>query len=183
MSRIRDFHQEVEKQSQAFHPEDPSTFAVSTLLYPSKFCWFSGDGEIPAKHYENKLIMMRELNYKITDFNNETHAKQLELYTRMLGDDPELNMPAHKSLAPAFHTFGLRKRTLKKKGKKIGVIDHRWSWWRETEAAARRVKNEGGVIPSEDKMKALHLSDKHRGKMAKSVDNYFSFIFKPDLFE
>ena len=125
--------------------------------------------------------MMRELNYKITD--NESHTKQLELYTRMLGDDPELNLPSHKSLAPAFHTFGLRKRTLKMKGKKIGVIGHRWSWWRETEAAARKAKNEGVVIPAEDNMKALHLADKHRGKMAKSVDNYFSFIFKPDLFE
>ena len=126
---------------------------------------------------------MRELNYKITDFNIETHLKQEAFYTRMLGDDLEFNLPAHKSLAPAFHTFGLRKRTLKKKGKKIGVIDHRWSWWSETETAARKAKEEGGVIPAEDKMRALHLADKHRGKMAKSVDNYFSFIFKPDLFE
>ena len=101
----------------------------------------------------------------------------------MLGDDPKLNMPSHKSLAPAFHTFGLRKCTLKKKGKKIGVIGHHWSWWRKTEAAARKANNESRVIPVEDKMKALHLSDKHRGKMAKSEDNYFSFIFKPDLFE
>ena len=26
-----------------FHPENPSTFHVATLLYPSQFCWFPAD--------------------------------------------------------------------------------------------------------------------------------------------
>ena len=127
--------------------------------------------------------MMKELNYAIINFNNEVHENQLELYKRMLRDATEWNVPGYKSLAPAFHTFGLRKRTVRKAGKKIGVTDHRWSWWRETEAEARKAKEEGGQVSSgvsaEAKMKALHLADKHRGKMAQAVDNYYSHIFKP----
>ena len=140
MDRIKEFQKEIEDQSQIYHPDDPSTFAVSTLLYPSKYCWFPGDGEVPSKHYDNKLTMMKELSYAITKFNNEIHAKQSDVYTKMLGDAtawngadwPEWNVPGYKSLAPAFHSFGLRKRTVRKAGKKIGITDHRWSWWRET---------------------------------------------------
>ena len=71
----------------------------------------------------------------------------------------------------------------KEGGKKIGITDHRWSWWRETEGEAEKAKAEGKQaskgVSAEAKMKALHLADKHRGKMAKSVDNYYTHIFKP----
>ena len=40
---IREFREQVNKKSELFHPENPSTFVVATLLYQSKYCWFKDD--------------------------------------------------------------------------------------------------------------------------------------------
>jgi len=87
MSHIRKFHEQVKKQSELFHPEDPSTFAIATLLYPSKYCWFKDDGPLPSKNYQNKLGMMKSLNNKLMRFNNNVLQEQVLFYKRMMGDD------------------------------------------------------------------------------------------------
>ena len=121
-------------------------------MYPSKFCWFPGDGKLPSNHYDNKLDIMKELNNAIIEFHNETHAKQSDLYKKMLGNETgwdgseweflESNISGYKSLAPAFNTFSVRKRTAMKAGKAVSITNHRWSWWRETEAEAKKVEEE-----------------------------------------
>ena len=172
---------QLSTQSTAFHPEDPSTFCVATLLLPSKFAWMDGDGELPSPDYTNKLDMLFKLNRQIKLFNNEVFKTQEELYERMLGDN--WSVIGLKSHAPAFHTFGIRKRTFKRAGEKVGTSDHRWLWWRETGKALRMSENlpeeEKKVALDRAKMDALHLTDKHRGKMAKACDNYFTNMFEP----
>ena len=87
MNHIREFYEQVKKQSELFHPEDPSTFAFATLLYPSKYCWFKDDGLYPSKNYQNKLGMMKSLNNKIIQFNNNVLQEQVPFYKKMMGDD------------------------------------------------------------------------------------------------
>ena len=149
MKRIEEFYISIVAQTEKYHKEQPSTFAVATLLYPPKFCWFPDNGPLPYEGYNNKLTMMRELNDRIMAFNNRVFKEQEELYKAKnygwcAGD---------RSSAPKFHTYGLRK------DKNTG---HRWEWWRQTE---------------EDSNK-LHLADKHRCKMGKAVGNYFSHMFE-----
>ena len=54
MDRIRAFGDTVIKQGMVFHPEQPNTFHIATLLYLSQFCWFPGDGPYPYHNYHNK---------------------------------------------------------------------------------------------------------------------------------
>ena len=157
LEHIKKFKQLVMKQSDKHHPEDPSTFAVSTLLYPGKFCWFPDDGPPPTENYINKLDMMRTLNNKIIAFNNETMKEQMALYRKMMGDDWEVAGMISK--APRFHKYGVRKQTVSKGKRKVGVTTHWWGWWRS----------------SEPKKDSLHLADKHRGRMGEAVSNYYSF--------
>ena len=121
--------------------------------------------------------MMTKLNNLIISFNDQIVQSQREFYERMLGD--EWNVVREESLAPAFHTFGVRKRNIKKGNKTVGKTNHRWSWWRETEAHAKKAEKDGSVIPAAAKADTLHLTNVHRGTMAKGVDNYFSKMFTP----
>ena len=89
------------------------------------------------------------------------------------------NVVRDKSLAPAFHTYGFRKRNIKKGGKILGKKSHRWSWWRETASYAKKAEEDGSEIPALAKADTLHLADKHRGTMGKAVHNYFSKMFSP----
>ena len=104
---------------------------MATLHYPSKFVWLDGDGPTPSPEYVNKLPMMIMLNDMIKEFNNETFRNQEMLYEKMLGDD--WSITGDKYCAPAFHTFGIRKITIRRAREKVGTSDHRWSWSRETE--------------------------------------------------
>ena len=66
----------METHSTAFHPEDPFTFAVATLLLPSKFAWLDGDGPLPSPDYINKFDMLFKLNRQIKIFNTEVFKTQ-----------------------------------------------------------------------------------------------------------
>ena len=125
----------------------------------------------------NKLVMMVKLNNLIITFNNNVLQSQKELYEKMLGDD--WNVVRDESLAPSFHTYGIRKRKITKGGKISSKKSHRWSWWRETQAHAKRAEEDGIEIPAQAKADTLHLADKHRGTMGKAVHNYFTNMFSP----
>ena len=97
-----------------FHPENPSTFHVATLLYPSQFCWFPADGEEPYPGYINRFSMMEELNREIGKLNNEWYYKNRDLY-KNLTDDCVAPEPKYVK----FHTYGLRMK---------GAMKHWWEW-------------------------------------------------------
>ena len=134
-----------------------------------------------AENYVNKLDEMQKINKRILEFNNAVFHKQCEHYDKMLEDKG--NVIRNKSHAPAFHTFGLRKAYRRRGGKRVGVTDHRWSWWRETAAvldkSGEMEENELKETLNRAKLDALHLADKHRGTMAKSCDNYFTHLYDP----
>ena len=107
MARIRDFTEVVREQSSLFHPSDPSTIVFATFIYAPQQCWFRANGPHPYNGYDNKLDMVRALNDRIIDHNDETFAQQRDLYERLVGGPV-----ADKSLALKFYTYGLRKTTM-----------------------------------------------------------------------
>ena len=121
--------------------------------------------------------MMIRLNNLIMAFNDSVLQSQKGFYEEKLEGD--WNVVRSESLAPSFHTYGIRKRNVKKGGKTVGKKSHRWSWWRGMEAYAEKVEKDGSVIPALAKADTLHLADKHRGTMAKAVDNYYTNMFSP----
>ena len=147
MARIRDFTEVVKEQSRLFHPENPSTIVFATFIYAPQQCWFPANGPPPYDGYQNRLGMVRSLNDRIIDHNDETFELQREMYERLAG-----GQVADKSLAPKFHTYGLRKTTLNA---------HRWEHWRQSEL----------------RHMMLHLGTKCRKKMGTACVNYFKFQF------
>ena len=157
MERIRAFGDTVITQAEEYHPEQPSTFHVATLPYPSQFCWFPADGPLPYQNYDNKLAMMEELNWKIAAYNQEMFDRQIKLYERLGG-----GKTYKVCLAPKFHTYGIRTSSFtNKRGKNVTVSTHRWEWWRSTEPRSRM----------------LHLDDLRRNSMGSAVNNYFLHQF------
>ena len=97
----------------------PSTFAVSSLMYPPRYCWFSENGPVPYR-YHNFVEKFDWLNAKIHELNLNN------------------NVPAY----PCFHTYGTRKTTrsvINAQGdtELQHVRGHRWEHWAEQ---ARREK-------------------------------------------
>ena len=89
-----------------------STFAVSTLMYPPKLCWFKYDGPEPYGFVNHKT--------KVDWINHEIDA---------------LNIRNSVLNYPAFHSYGTRTQAVTisdKHGRKvIHSKAHRWEHWEE----------------------------------------------------
>ena len=88
-----------------YHPDEPNTCAVGTLVYPRSLCWLEDHGSAPPT-FVNQLRNMRWLNKQIEKLNYEAGIK-----------------------VPNFLTLGVRKVTKNCRG----MTKHRMEHWRENE--------------------------------------------------
>lgn len=77
----------VQWQGEHFHPDNPNTCTIGTLIYPPQMCWFSDDEQVPST-FHNQFRNIRWLNLQIERMNTESGTK-----------------------SPKFHTLGVRKVT------------------------------------------------------------------------
>ena len=157
MKHLENFYTDVSNQSKMYHPDNPSTFTMATLIYAGKLCWMKNDGNLPYDGYINKYEMMSSLNSRIVEFNKNIFSHQIDIYRQRTA----INSQNIKCKSPKFHLYGVQIKK-NKKGEKIER--HRWSWWRQNE-------------PHED---SLHLADKRRVTMGKAVGNYYKGMFVAD---
>ena len=94
-------------QGNQYHPDQPNTCAVGTLIYPPQICWLEDDGAVPPT-FDNQLRNIRWLNHQVEILNADSQVR-----------------------SPSFHSFGVRKVT--RNGK--GLTKHRLEHWREGERA------------------------------------------------
>ena len=94
-------------QGNQYHPDQPNTCAVGTLIYPPQICWLEDDGAVPPT-FDNQLRNIRWLNHQVEILNADSQVR-----------------------SPSFHSFGIRKVT--RNGK--GLTKHRLEHWREGERA------------------------------------------------
>ena len=104
MLRFENFAATVMGQSDKYHPENPSTVSIATLIYPPLFTWFPGQGPAEGSTKENKLDKMKSINGKIMELNQRLFERELETYKKMNG-----GVAGSQNKAPRFHKYGLRK--------------------------------------------------------------------------
>ena len=159
MHRFENFAATVMGQSDKYHPENPSTVSIATLIYPPLFTWFPGREPAAGSSKENKLEKMKSINGKIMELNQKLFEREVKTYKR-LND----GVAGTQNKAPRFHKYGLRKVTRKyPNGKKVPVTTHRFEHWRQSEPRDRM----------------LHLNNEQRAKMGRAVSAFFKCQFEP----
>ena len=93
--------------------KDKHTFAISSLMYPPKYCWFRDNGPEPYQYTNQKS--------KVDWLNSEIHQLNLEN-----------NVPVY----PGFHTYGTRvassfRRYEGERKIYLRTRTHRWEHWLE----------------------------------------------------
>ena len=117
---INKFSETVLKLSRSSDTAAKNTFAVASLMYPPKICWFRDDGPTP-NNYDNQKEKVDWLNEKIDRLNRSHGVYQY----------------------PGFHSYGVRMGTKLTKNEN-GQLErrqfkaHRWDQWVEP---ARRDKS------------------------------------------
>ena len=152
MQRIKKLASMIEIQSQKFHPNRPSTFQVTTLLYPPRLAKFPHHLHT-HRPQANKLQMLVELNRAITDFNDEA-VKTLKTTIDNITHQRANRWPT----PPPIHKYGLHMNSIMlPDGTEITEKSHNWDLWRQ----------------SEPHNMMLHLEDIERAKMGRAIENYF----------
>ena len=90
----------VKWQGERYHPDEPNTCTIGTLVYPPQLCWFEDDGQVPPS-FQNHLRNIKWLNLQIERMNDESGTK-----------------------SPKFHTLGVRKVTRNGRGRTRHRLEH-----------------------------------------------------------
>ena len=57
-------------------PENPSTVAISDLLYPPILTWYPDNGPLPLNYQGNKLLRLEMLNEEILSLNMDNNVTE-----------------------------------------------------------------------------------------------------------
>ena len=111
MNQFREFSRTVLAPNQA--SETRHTFAIASLCYPPKLCWFRDDGPEPYQYTNQKE--------KVDWINSEIH---------------QLNLANNIPVYPGFHTYGVRvdSKFQMYNGERriyLRTRSHRWEHWVE----------------------------------------------------
>lgn len=158
IGHFKGFEETVMKQSREFHPDNPSTFNTATMFYPPQITWFPDNGDLPYPEFENKLEMMKTINDRIVELNNEHFLRNIGVFKAQNN-----GVVGTRAKILGFHKYGLRKTTTTyPNGRKVESKAHRWEHWRELDAS-----------------RMLHLIDEQRAKACQAVANFFRNQFNP----